>query len=217
MDEGKFFDSIRKSLFSGRLTQGQVDGINAILVAFDQCEVRREDHRSYVLATAYHEVDRTMQPIEEYGRGSGKPYGKVDAATGHAYYGRGLVQLTWKANYQRMGDLLGIDLVRNPGLALQLPVAATILVEGMKRGSFTGAKLSDFLNDSKRDFVNARRIVNGLDRAEMIARYAEKFYSALVEAREEPDVPPMTLRERVDMLSERVQIIEDRLGNDDHG
>jgi predicted chitinase len=31
-----------------------------------------------------------------------------------AYYGRGLVQLTWRNNYKKMGDLLGLDLVHHP-------------------------------------------------------------------------------------------------------
>ncbi|TOE35570.1 hypothetical protein CGJ43_25525, partial [Vibrio parahaemolyticus] len=54
---------------------------------------------AYVLATTYHETGHTMKPIEEWGKGQGRPYGEPDPETGQTYYGRGYVQLTWLANY----------------------------------------------------------------------------------------------------------------------
>ncbi len=151
-----------------------------------------------MLATAYHETARTMQAIAEYGKGSGKPYGKVDAKTGKAYYGRGLVQLTWAENYKKMGKLLKLPLYLNPDLALQLPIAVQIMFEGMLRaesfrGDFTGKSLEDYFTSSKTDWINARRIVNGLDKANMIASYARKFHEALVAA-DEPFKSPQALK-----------------------
>jgi hypothetical protein len=49
----------------------------------------------------------------------------------------------------------------------------------MERGLFTGKKLSDYFNDKKTDWRNARRIINGLDKADTIARYAQNFYNCL--------------------------------------
>lgn len=89
------------------------------------------------------------------------------------------MQLTWRANYKKMGDLLRIDLVRHPEKALDPDVATKILFEGMTRGSFTGKKLSNYFNDTKEDWVNARRIINALDKANLIADYAKQYYAAI--------------------------------------
>lgn len=129
--------------------------------------------KAYVLATVQHETANTFKPIAEYGKGAGRPYGKADPVTGKIYYGRGYVQLTWKSNYEKYGKILGIPLVANPDLAMKPDVALFILVHGFKTGAFTGKKLTDYVNASNRDLINARRCINGLDRAENIAALAE--------------------------------------------
>jgi len=50
----------------------------------------------------------------------------------------------------------------------------------MMRGLFTGKKLNDYFNANTCDWLNARRIINGTDHAELIAGYAQKFYNALI-------------------------------------
>src|SRR4051812_25042430 len=118
IDRETFFDQIRKSLFPSGLTQGQVDGFNAILSGW---ETRYPDGDlrwlAYELATTQWETAHTMQPIEEYGKGSGKKYGVPDPETGEVYYGRGYVQLTWRENYQKMCAPTGCDLDHEPKLA----------------------------------------------------------------------------------------------------
>jgi hypothetical protein len=173
-----FFDAVRTSLFQGSLTQEQVDGLNVLL---DEGEARGWDHRwlAYLLGTTYHETAKTMQPIAEYGRGAGKPYGVPDPSTGQTYYGRGYVQLTWKENYQKMQDLLSVPLVAEPDLALEPEIACQVIFHGMETGTFTGVGLPDYFTDTLTDWVNARRIVNALDRADAIAGYAEQFHAAL--------------------------------------
>ena len=89
------------------------------------------------------------------------------------------MQLTWKRNYQTFSNLLGVDLVNDPGLALDPGNAYKIMSIGMTKGLFTGKKLVDYISGQKADFVNARRIINALDKAELIAGYAEKFETAL--------------------------------------
>jgi hypothetical protein len=175
-----FFDQVRRTLFDGKMKQGQVDGLNAILDAWEAGYAKRDDRwLAYMLATTHHETDRTMQPIREYGRGKNRKYGIPDSETGQVYYGRGFVQLTWRANYEAMSKLVKADLVADADLALRPDYASIIMFEGMIRGSFTGKKLADYFNPQKEDWVNARRIINGLDKANAIAAYGKSYYAAI--------------------------------------
>ena len=186
MDRAIFFASVRTRLFGGALTQAQTDGLTLIL---DECAARAvSDARqiAYVLATAYHETGRRMQPLREIGRGGGRAYGAPDPQTGHVYYGRGYVQITWKGNYQRLGARLGLDLVNRPDRALEPPIAAAILVLGMSEGLFTGRALSHAFGPDRSDWTGARRIVNGSDRAAEIAAFARQFHAALRAAQPTP-------------------------------
>lgn len=182
----KFFDSIRLSLFDGKLRGTQVFGIEAILDEWEAGKHKDIRRLAYLLGTAHHETDRTMQPIEEYGKGRGRKYGKRLKMNGrpytdypHIYYGRGYVQLTWYENYDKAGKKLELDLLHDPLLAMMPPVAAKILILGSLEGWFTGRKLSDYFNGGKADWVNARRIINGLDKANLVAWYAKRYYAAL--------------------------------------
>lgn len=134
---------------------------------------------AYVLATVKHETANTYKPIAEYGLGKGHNYGQPDPITKQAYYGRGYVQLTWKYNYAQFTRLLKIDLLNHPDLAMQPDIAFKILEYGMLNGSFTGKKLDDYINVSSKDYVNARRIINGVDQAALIANYATSFEQLL--------------------------------------
>ena len=175
-----FYTQICRTMFANTLKQPQVDGMNAILDAWEAKYAEGDDRwLAYALATTYHETDQHMQPIEEYGKGRGMPYGKPDPATGKVYYGRGFVQLTWERNYKVMSDLLGVDFVDHPELALELDNATNILFIGMIKGLFTGKSLGDYFNSTNDDWVNARRIINGLDKAQAIAMYGHNFYSAI--------------------------------------
>ncbi|WP_245410214.1 glycoside hydrolase family 19 protein [Falsochrobactrum shanghaiense] len=144
---------------------------------------------AYVLATAYHETAHTMKPVRETlaktdakakeiltkAWKAGKlPWVKSDYWSG-GYFGRGYVQLTHKANYERAGREFGVDLVNNPSLALEADIAAQIIVLGMRDGWFTGKELGDYITLQYSNFVSARRIVNGTDKDALIAGYARKY------------------------------------------
>lgn len=195
MNKQLFFSSIRTSIFSGVLVQKQVDSINLIL---DECKANSVcDNRkvAYILATALHEVGKSLVPVREGFAQTNQ--GAINAVTalfkkgvisknyalpepnGHSYYGRGFVQLTWPFNYKLAGEKLGIDLYGNPDLALRPDIAAKILVRGMIEGWFTGRKLDQYFTDTLTDFKNARRIINGTDRADLVASYAVKFHQAM--------------------------------------
>lgn len=183
MNRTVFFDHVRGALFQGSLTQSQVDGLNALL-EYAEAHVPPLDLRqtAYILATAYHETARTMQPIAEYGKGANYPYGQPDPETGECYYGRGYVQLTWKENYAYQQEKCQQPLVTEPDLAMQCATAAIILYEGMLDGDFTGVCVGDYISATQCDYVNARRVVNGTDCADMIAGYATEFQEALLQA-----------------------------------
>lgn len=176
INKESFYKKLRVSLFD-KLTASQVQGMEAILDEWISGKHTDLRMLAYMLATVYHETARTMQPIEEYGKGKGRPYG-IKNAKGIAYYGRGFVQLTWDYNYKKAGQKLKIDLLNNPSLALDLTIATKILFQGMMLGWFTGKKLSDYIG-LKCDFVGARKIINGTDKASLIASYANGFLTAL--------------------------------------
>lgn len=194
-----FFSHVRAYLFDGSLKQSQVDGITAILDKWEN-ETPDADDRwlAYMLGTAHHETGRTMQAVRETfastdakaisilnkAFNAGKlswvknPYWGPDA-DGKSWLGRGLVQLTHKSNYEKMSGILGVDLVADPTQAMNLDVAVNIMFEGMRRGSFTGRKLADFFNDKTEDWRSARKIINGLERADLVASYGRQYYAAI--------------------------------------
>ncbi len=195
-DRRTYFSYVRE--LGSTLTQDQVDGTEFILDAMEAGGYADHWQNAYVLATTYHEVAGTMRPIREYGRGRGRRYGRPLSKYGNQIaYGRGYVQLTWASNYERADRELGLNgrLVRNFDLALDPPIAAQIILRGMSAGWFTGRKLSNYIDmeRNKRDYRQARRIVNGMDRADLIASYARKIEDCLVAAAD-PDLhvpPPM--------------------------
>lgn len=145
-----------------------------------QCSVQglvQREQVAYVLATTEWETAKTFQPVRE-------SYWKDEAWRKrnfryYPYYGRGYVQLTWKNNYEKYGQMLGLDLVGEPDLAMRPDVASFVLVHGFKTGAFTGRKISDYINGLQVDFVNARRCINGVDSAAEIARIANRFMASL--------------------------------------
>lgn len=185
-----FYDKYR--LMYGTLNKEQVASIECIFNEFEANNFTDIRWLAYMLATTYHETATTMLPIEEWGKGKNRRYGKRIKHSGIAYkdtinifYGRGYVMITWYENYQLMGRLLSTDLLRNPELALQPRIAAKIMVEGMTKGSssigdFTGKCLEQYFNATIEDPIGARRIINGTDKAELIGKYYNNFKQFLI-------------------------------------
>lgn len=194
-----FFNHLRRALLGGKISQAQVNGINAIVASWNRLG-KTDDKRqlAYVLATAFHETAGRLQPVRETLAASddqaiarldhafqagrlpqvSKPYWRKDA-DGKSWLGRGFVQLTFKRNYQAMSDALGVDLITDPARAMELAVSADILVVGMRDGLFSGRKLGDYFQGERTDWQNARRIVNGLDRTEVVAGHAKAILAGL--------------------------------------
>lgn len=194
MNRATFFATIRHDPFSGSLDHPQVDGITAILDEWDLRKLTDLRYLAYMLATTFHETGRTMQPIHEMGGAAyftkmydvtgsrpdlARKMGNTEPGDGVKYCGRGFVQLTWKNNYRVMSTPAKVDLVANPDRAMETPVATVVLFEGMLKGTFTGKRLADYFHEGTADWINARRIINGTDKAQTIAGYGKGFYAAL--------------------------------------
>lgn len=153
-------------------------GLTRQIIAGFQARNALRNQVAYGLATAFWESGHTMQPVKE------AFWLSEDWRRTHLryypWYGRGLVQLTWQANYQRAAREIGVPMDQNPDLALEPEGAVKVLVAGMMEGWFTGAKLADYIDLQHSDFVNARRIINGLDKAQEIAHIAAEYDQALL-------------------------------------
>lgn len=194
----KFFNSYRNAF--GRLRQSTVTGIELL---GRQMEVDKQikDLRwaAYMLATVKHECADKWQPITEYGRKSyfdkyetgtriGRRLGNTEPGDGWRFRGRGYVQITGRANYERLSKALRLpvdeSLIDHPENTLIPAVAYDIMSYGMRHGAFTGKKLSDYITRGKCDYKNARRIINGLDQWKLIKSYAEAFEQILLDSKE---------------------------------
>ena len=182
----------------GKLNQSQVSGLDNLL-GYIELDADVSDIRwaAYMLATVKHECADTFQPITERGAKSyfdkyeagtkiGKNLGNTVKGDGYLYRGRGYVQITGRANYQKMTEKLSLtgdeDLILHPDSALHPDIAYRIMSFGMRTGSFTTKKLTDYINAAKCDYTNARRIINALDQAAKIDGYAVNFETILKNA-----------------------------------
>ena len=167
MDRRVFFDHVRSAPFNGGLRDSQVDGLTRIL---DEAERRGlGDPRilAYRLATTFHETDKAMVPVKEGGSDSylrGKPY--------WPWVGMGLVQVTWEVNGRKFGAAKPEDL-------LSWPISLRALFDGMDQGVFTGRKVGAYFTDKIDDPAGARHVINGSDKAALIATYHQRFLTAL--------------------------------------
>lgn len=176
-DEGAFYAGVRR--VTGGFNDVQFGTIKGLLAAAAHWPV---SWLAYAFATGWGECK--LEPVREIGRGRGKPYG---AAGRHAQpqYGRGLVQLTWDKNYEWADAALGLEgsLLADFDRALEPAIATAIMVKGMEQGAFTTRPLATYLParlGTVGQFTEARRIINGTDRAAEFAAFARVFQNALV-------------------------------------
>lgn len=190
MNQADFFEESRARL--GPISSQAVQGFELIIA---EAERRRTpvNHLAYILATAWWETAKTMQPVREafYISSSFEKAEKWRKNHLHyyPYYGRGFVQLTWKTNYQKASTKFGQDFVGNPDRVMELQYAVPIMFDGMNEGWFTGKALDDYIDDIDeadnsdfKEYKDARRIINGQDKAETIAKIAIVFEKALKNA-----------------------------------
>lgn len=229
IDRKTFFAYVRRAPFGNRLSTAQVEGLTATLDEWERRRLADKRWLAYMLATDFHESAGTMQPVIETRRPGeawnpsvetaiarleasfrrGKlpwvktPYWRKDHQ-GKSWLGRGKPQLTHRDNYRKIALVIGVDLLRHPELMLRMDIATKALFAGMTGGIFTGKKLADFFNEERDDPIAARKIVNGTEKAKLVASYHRAFLDAIEaadtstpmpadvtpEAAEPDDVPP---------------------------
>ena len=199
-----FFQYLRVNNMLGPvLSQPEVDGLNQIVTA-SATAAWPMSWTAYALATAYHETNHGMQPVKEMGGSAyflrmydikgnrpdvARDLGNLTPGDGAKYCGRGYPQVTGYTNYRKADIAFGLSgaLIANPDLMLGSALAAKTMIMFMEAGSFTGKSCASYLttktNNAPIDrshFGSARRIINGIDRADLIAGYAMDFQQALV-------------------------------------
>lgn len=185
MNKGAFYKTVRARL--GPLTQSQVDGFEHILTAIDGAPL---SHQAYMLATAWHETAKTMQPVREAFNLS-EDWRRKNLRY-WPWYGRGYVQTTWQKNYARLdaeAAAAGLtkpgDILANPDLAMRPDIAAFALRRGMEEGWYDaqGKTMAQRLPmrgvATRAQYINARYLVNIQDKADDIEDYAQAFERAL--------------------------------------
>lgn len=179
-----FFTEYRR-VFGAIKNQKTVEVLSSILIANDEVYKLPAEQLAYLLATAYHETGYDFVPKREYGTAQyfikrywtnikvARRLGNDDSSEAVKYCGRGLVQITGETNYEKFG------IADNPDKALETETAVKIIFEGMIKGIFTGKKLGDYYYKKVYNFVKARAIINGNDKALDIALHAENFMIVL--------------------------------------
>ena len=176
MNKKIFFDLYRSQLDKDKkLTQREVNALDKFL---DMVVAQRFyftiPQWAYVFATTFHETAFTFEPVREAFHLS-ENWRKRNLRY-YPYYGRGFVQLTWDYNYRKYG------IEKNPDEALESKKAFDILIDGMKNGVFTGKRLDYYINDTRKAYVYARYVINGKDKRQTIAKYAETFETILMQS-----------------------------------
>lgn len=194
-----------KPLFGRELSTLQRDGISDVISAYNK--YGRDDPRdlAYILATEFHETGKAMQAVIETqtakdkvrpsvdtaiarlesswkkGRLSWvkKPYWRKDA-DGLSWLGRGGPQVTHKFNYVEAEKQTGIPFTKNPDLMLVNENAVPVMVIMMMKGLFTGKGLKDFFTPKVTNWEDARRIINGTEKAAIVAGYAKQIHAAIL-------------------------------------
>lgn len=135
----------------------RADYLPFIQQAMQEFEITSYLREAAFLAQLAHESGE-LRYMEEIASGSAyegrKDLGNTQPGDGKRYKGRGPIQLTGRANYQRYGDLLGLDLVNNP------TIAATPQVGFRIAGQFWQLNGLNPLADQQ-DFKQITKRING--------------------------------------------------------
>ena len=126
---------------------------------------------AHFLAQAAHKSAH-FRTLYEYASGAAyegrKDLGNVMKGDGKRYKGRGVFQLTGRANYRAYGKALGVDLENNPELAADPEVSVRVACEYWKKKGLSGWADRDDVNEITRRINGG---YNGLaDRKACLAR-----------------------------------------------
>lgn len=185
-DRKTFFDGFYMTF--GKLSRSQVSGIDQLLGFIEQDE-KVDDVRAaaLILAIVQHETDDAWHPLADFiKRSRSKAHGQKKASVrmpGDTEPGdrvrfrpRGYFGLEGRANYERFGDLLGIDLIADPDAVNEPATAYRILSLSLFQGLLTGKKLGDFPPEDYHKRLTAYRLRPS---GKVVAAAAVKFEAIL--------------------------------------
>jgi len=112
-----------------------------------------------VFKLSYSEAEKLAGKPEALANRVYNKYGNTEYGDGWKYRGRGYNQLTFKGNYKKYGDAIGVDLVSNPDKANDPKVASKIAVQFAKNGIESlksQGKLSQYNSNDINDFKNQK-------------------------------------------------------------
>lgn len=183
MNRQKFYNTIRNDI---NLTTQNVLGFEKFLDYLERIDWNI-NKAAYALATAYWETAQTMHPVKE-AYWLSENWRKKNLRY-YPWYGRGLIQTTWKENYKNIAIKMGLPedtFLKNPDLLLEWEYALPAMFVGMETGIYTGKSIDDYIDnidesdtEDFKEYVNARRVVNGTDKAQTIAKLALVFEKGL--------------------------------------
>ena len=149
---------ITKEIIKTLCPQGKDSIIEGVVTYFNQYA---EDYGitsplriAHFFAQAAHEADN-FKTLQEYASGSAyegrRDLGNTHKGDGRRFKGRGMFQLTGRANYTEFGNRLGIDLVNNPELAATAEISVRTALEYWKKKTLnTYADKNDVTTITKR-------------------------------------------------------------------
>jgi putative chitinase len=127
----------------------------ALMKLFGRHRISEADCQKYGRIDGVQQADQAGIANTIYGGEYGKKnLGNTEPGDGYAYRGRGLIQLTGRANYKKASDSIGVDLIANPDLVATPEYAA------MTAGWFWSANGLNALADAK-DILGMTKKVNG--------------------------------------------------------
>ncbi|CAH1658791.1 Chitinase class I [Hyphomicrobiales bacterium] len=196
INRSTFFAYARRSPFGDRLTQQQVDGMTDILDEWDANYSRLPlTYLACYLGQAFRETGGTMAPVRETFATSDKQAmarletawtsGKLPSVKTpywrKGWFGRGRIQVTHAENYAYAQTKSGLPIFGDRSLMLDSKAELKVSLPGTIEGWWTRGKhrMSMYLDRPNPDFEGARRIVNGTDKAKLVATYCEAFLAAL--------------------------------------
>jgi len=166
--------------FSGARARRQkeiIDEISPVLAStLDEYDINTRLRIAHFIGQTCHEC-AGFRTTEEFA--SGEAYegrldlGNTEKNDGRRYKGRGILQLTGRANYRTYGEALGLDLEGNPLLAAQPRISLRIACEYWKRRKINP-------DCDRDDIVTVTRKINGGRRGlEDRRRYTGKAKAAV--------------------------------------
>lgn len=177
--DGEFIQTVAPR-FSGAKAEAQARIVGAISAIFaptlGSYDINTKLRIGHFMGQVTHEC-AGFRTTEEFASGVAyegrRDLGNIHEGDGKLYKGRGLIQLTGRANYQKIGERLNLPLEENPELAGEPITSLKIACEYWKSRNINAAADEDNL-------IKSTKLVNGgLNGLEDRRKYLQKAKTAL--------------------------------------